>query len=111
MQEGGQGIPKGRGELGASVRGEGVWNTKTGNPGGSECFCTRGRGNGGKRSCFNLTGCSIDHGKDVGVVLGNGKESNNVFVDMVKKTFWNGDGRHAGGFLLFGKEGIGGTID
>ena len=50
-------------------------------------------------------------GKDVGVVLGNGKESYNVCVDMVKTTFWNGDGRHAGGFLLFGKEGIGGTID
>ena len=111
LQEGGQGIPKGRGELGASVRGEGVWNTETGNPEGNECFCTRGRGNGGKRSCFNPTGCSIDHGKDVGVVLGNGKESYNVCVDMVKTTFWNGDGRHAGGFLLFGKEGIGGTID
>ncbi len=31
--------------------------------------------------------------------------------DMVKTTFWNVDGRHAGGFLLFGKEVIGGTID
>jgi hypothetical protein len=111
MQERGQGIPKGRGALGASVRGEGVWNTITGNPGGSEFLCIIGRGNGGKRSCFNPTGCSIDHGKDVGVVLGNLKESNNVCVDMVKTTFWNGDGGHAGGFLLFGKEGIGGTID
>ncbi len=62
LQELGQGIPKGRGELGAFVRGEGVWNTETGNPEGSECLCTRGRGNGGKRSCFNLTGCSVNHG-------------------------------------------------
>jgi hypothetical protein len=58
-----------------------------------------------------VRGSTIDHGKDVGVVLRNGKESNNVCVDMAKTTFWNGDGRHAGGFLLFGKEVIGGTID
>jgi hypothetical protein len=50
-------------------------------------------------------------GEDVGVVLRNEKGGNNVCMDMVKTTFWNGDGGHSGGFLLFGKEVIGGTID
>jgi hypothetical protein len=79
-----------------------VWNNETRNPGGNECLCARGRGNGGKRNGFDPTGCSVNHGEDVGISLGNGKGANNVHVDMGKTTFWNGDGKRRRGDMSVG---------
>ena len=50
LQEGRKLAPEGGGELGTSVRGEGVGDSKAGNPRGTQSISTGGRGRGGKRN-------------------------------------------------------------
>jgi hypothetical protein len=108
-------VPEGGSELGTSVRGDGVRNTKTGNPGGNEGFSTGFGGSGGKRSCFKPSGGVVNDGENVCVALRWRKRANKVNVNVGKMTGRNGwaeeEGRCECGFLLFGKEDIHETID
>jgi len=76
--------PNGGSELRTTVRSDGVWNTETGNPRGTESFCTcRGCGGGKGNSLWPSRG-SINHGEDVGFPLRGRKGANNVNVDVGK---------------------------
>ena len=84
--------PNGGSELRTTVRSDGVWNTKTRNPRGTESFCTgRGCGGGKGNSLWPSRG-SVNHGEDVGVSLGGRERANNVNVDVGKTTGRNGNG-------------------
>jgi hypothetical protein len=67
-----------------------------GNPGGNECFDTRGSRFGGKGSCFNLKGGSVDHCEDAGVASGRGEGGPTMST-------WAWEKQHSG--MGIGREG------
>jgi hypothetical protein len=84
--------PNGGCELRTTVRSDGVWNTKTRNPRGTESFCTcRGCGGGKRNSLWPSCG-SVDHGEDVGFSLRGREGTHNVDVDVGKTAGRNGNG-------------------
>jgi hypothetical protein len=86
VEERGKVGPKGRNKLGTAVRGDGIGNTKTGNPSGTQGISTSAGGRGRKRDSFNPTGGPINDGENVGVVLGGRKGANEVNMNVGKTT-------------------------
>ncbi len=78
--------PKGRNKLGTAVRGDGMWNTKAGNPSGTQGISTGACGRGRKRDSLDPTGGPINDGENVGVVLGGRKGANEVNMNVGKTT-------------------------
>ena len=89
--------PKGGRELGTTICGDGVWNTKAGYPRGTESFCTCRSCGGGKGNSFWPSGGSVHHGEEVGVALRGREWANNVNVDVGKTAGRNCNGNWRGG--------------
>jgi hypothetical protein len=64
------------------IRCKGVWNTKAGNPSGSEGMSTGGGGRGGKRNGFSPAGGAVNHCEDVSVTLGGREGSKEIYMDV-----------------------------
>jgi hypothetical protein len=86
VEERGKVGPKGRHKLGTAVRGDGMRNTKAGNPSGTQGIRTGACGRGRKRDSLDPTGGAINDGENVGVVLGGRKGANEVNMNVGKST-------------------------
>jgi hypothetical protein len=86
VKERGKVGPKGGNKLGTAVRGDGMWNTKAGNPGGTQGIRAGACGRGRKRNSLDPAGGPINDGENVGVVLGGRKGANKVNMDVGKTT-------------------------
>jgi hypothetical protein len=72
--------------LGTTIRGDGVRNTKTGNPSGTEGISTGVGGRGMKRNSLNPTGGAINDGENVGMALRGRKGSYQVNMNVGETT-------------------------
>ncbi len=86
VEERGKAGPKGGNKLGTTVRGDGMRNTKTGNPSGTQGISTGLGGRGRKRNSLNPTGGPVNDGENVGMTLRGRKWPYHVNMNVGKTT-------------------------
>ena len=75
-------VPEGRGELGATVRGDGGGNSEAGNPVVNEGRCTGIGGGGGEGNGLRPTGGTVNDGEEMGMLGGGGERANEIHVNV-----------------------------
>ena len=75
-------VPESRGELWATVRGNGGGNSKTRNPVVNEGRCTGIGGGGGEGNSFRPTGGTVNDGEEMGMLGGGGEGANKIHMNV-----------------------------
>ena len=75
-------VPESRGELRASVRGDGGGYSKTGNPVVNEGGCTSIGGGGGEGNSFWPTRSAVNNGEEMGMLGGGRKGAYKIHMNV-----------------------------